>query len=134
MILDEDYWLDNQKQTVERREGYFNVILSSPTLDKGLAALKLAVTSKHSLWCSSYSLMGTWLMADAHCSPSSPNAAVKPRRYTNVKLETRFYIWSGSSLDTAFIKSDTELAKNNGSINSALQITIHQKDIIKLWI
>lgn len=59
------YWLDKQNQNCVRREGYFNVILSSPTLDKGLAALKLAITSKHSLWCSNYSLMGTWLMADA---------------------------------------------------------------------
>lgn len=74
--------LDGQtKPNCVRREGYFNVILSSPTLDKGLAALKLAVTSKHSLWCSSYSLMGTWLIADAlkaHSSPS-PNAEMKPR-------------------------------------------------------
>lgn len=74
--------LDGQtKPNCVRREGYFNVILSSPTLDKGLAALKLAVTSKHSLWCSCYSLMGTWLMADAlkaHSSPS-PNAEMNPR-------------------------------------------------------
>lgn len=49
MQLDECYWMDKQNQNCVRREGYFNVILSSPTLDKGLAALKLAVTSKQSL-------------------------------------------------------------------------------------
>lgn len=72
--------MDKQNQNL-RRDGYFNVILSSPTLDKGLAALKLAVTSKHSLWCSNYSLMGTWLIADkpkAHSSPSL-KAEMKPR-------------------------------------------------------
>lgn len=46
--LEEVYWMDNQNQTMLQREG-FNVILSSSTLDKGLAALKLAITSKHSL-------------------------------------------------------------------------------------
>lgn len=94
------------KPNCVRREGYFNVILSSPTLDKGLAALKLAVTFKHSLWCSSYSLMGTWLMADAlkaHSSPS-PNAEMKPRLYTNSNQRHtvlhcfHFYIWAGNIL------------------------------------
>lgn len=73
------------KPNYARREGFFNVILSSTTLDKGLAALKLAITSKHSLWRSSSSLMGTWLMFDAlkeHPSPF-PNVEIKPRQYTN---------------------------------------------------
>lgn len=97
-VLDVAGWeiLDGQtKPNSVGREGYFNVILSSPTLDKGLAALKLAVTSKHSLWCSSDSLMGIWLMADAlkACSSPSPNVEMKPRCYTNAKWATLFFLY-----------------------------------------
>lgn len=91
--LNEGYWVYKQNPSVEEREGYITVILSSTTLDKGLAALKLAITSKHSLWCSSYSFDGN--LANSWCSERTPNpkpfpnADIKPRLYTNASQRHR---------------------------------------------
>lgn len=80
--LKEVYRVYKQKPSSGRREGCFTVILSSTTLDKGLAVLKLAVTSKHSLWCSSYSFDGN--LAHNWCSERTPNPILKCRHKAKV--------------------------------------------------
>lgn len=106
-----------------RREGYFNVILSFPTLDKGLAALKLAVTSKHSLWCSSYSLMGTWLMADALKAHSSlsPNAKWNQG---SIQMQTRSapFDWIHLTLTNHLIAIDIKALHYKSRIKFTSQI------------